>query len=145
MTSNSAAWLKAEKTEPFEVDVAPFPSPGENQLVLRNHAVAINPIDGVLQKLAIFPLKYPTILGHDVAGMVEYVGPKVTRFKKGDRLLGHAAGFSAIRMRRRGFKSLRFCKRILPVKFRIRFRSNVRQSSPLAARPRRVQCSKKTS
>jgi NADPH:quinone reductase-like Zn-dependent oxidoreductase len=104
MTSNSAAWLKAEKTEPFEVDIAPFPSPGENQLVLRNHVVAINPIDGVLQKLAILPFKCPTILGHDVAGVVESVGPNVTRFKKGDRLLGHAAGFSSNSDAEKGFQ-----------------------------------------
>lgn len=92
MAFNSAAWILAERAEPFKVDAAPVPGPGENQIVIRNYAVAINPIDGDLQSFAVFPLKYPTILGQDVAGVVEAVGLNVTRFKRGDRVLGHAAG-----------------------------------------------------
>ena len=37
-------------------------------------------------------LKYPFILGIDTAGEVVEVGPGVTRFKVGDRVLGHANG-----------------------------------------------------
>ena len=37
-------------------------------------------------------LKYPFILGVDTAGAVVEVGPGVTRFKVGDRVLGHANG-----------------------------------------------------
>jgi threonine dehydrogenase-like Zn-dependent dehydrogenase len=41
----------------------------------------------------VFPwLKYPTIFGSDVAGEVVEVGDAVTRFKPGDRVLGHATG-----------------------------------------------------
>ena len=40
-----------------------------------------------------FPwLKYPLILGLDTAGQVVEVGPGVTRFKVGDRVVGHANG-----------------------------------------------------
>lgn len=37
-------------------------------------------------------LKYPIILGFDVAGEVVEIGPGVTRFKLGDRVVGHANG-----------------------------------------------------
>jgi NADPH:quinone reductase-like Zn-dependent oxidoreductase len=82
----------AEKADPFEIAAAPMPIPGGDQIVIRNHAVGINLVDGVHQKFAFFPLHCPTILGQDVAGVVDAVGPNVTRFKKGDRVLGHGAG-----------------------------------------------------
>lgn len=37
-------------------------------------------------------LKYPCILGVDTAGEVVEIGPGVTRFKVGDRVVGHANG-----------------------------------------------------
>lgn len=93
MTSNTAAWITAAKAHPFEIKPAPLGTPGENQILVKNHAIAINPVDGKIQSLALFPLKYPTILGQDLAGEVVAVGPGVTRFKKGDRVLGLASGF----------------------------------------------------
>lgn len=55
--------------------------------------MAINPCDWALQKLgpALFPcIKYPAITGEDVAGEVTGIGSGVTKFKVGDRVLGHA-------------------------------------------------------
>ena len=92
MTSNSAAWLTAAKSKPFEVKPAPLWTPGDNEILVKNHAVAVNPIDGALQTFAWYPLNYPTILGYDVAGDVVAVGSNVTRFKQGDRVLGNTAG-----------------------------------------------------
>ena len=94
MSSNTAAWLTAAKTKPFEVKSAPLWTPAENEILVRNRAVAINPVDGSLQSFAWMPLNYPTILGQDVAGEVEAVGPNVTRFKQGSRVLGHAVGMA---------------------------------------------------
>ncbi|KAJ4343986.1 hypothetical protein N0V95_006471 [Ascochyta clinopodiicola] len=37
-------------------------------------------------------IKYPFVLGHDVAGEVVEVGPGVSRFQLGDRVLGDAVG-----------------------------------------------------
>ncbi|KAI4186743.1 MAG: hypothetical protein L6R41_003290 [Letrouitia leprolyta] len=90
MTSNSAAWLVGEKVKPLEVKTAPYTSPGDNEILVKNAAVAVNPVDWVLQTAGIFPLQYPTILGSDVAGEVVEVGKSVSRFKKGDRVLGLA-------------------------------------------------------
>jgi NADPH:quinone reductase-like Zn-dependent oxidoreductase len=96
MPTNTAAWLTTEKATPLEVKEAPYTSPGENEIVIKNRAVAINPVDWAIQARgnAVFPLSYPAILGLDVAGEVAEVGNGVTRFKVGDRVLGLAAGFS---------------------------------------------------
>lgn len=104
MATNSAAWLSAVKARPFEVKPAPLWTPGENEILIRNRAVAINPIDGILQTFAIFPLNYPTIIGADVAGEVVAVGPNVN-FKPGSRVLGYAVGLSTQRNQENAFQA----------------------------------------
>ena len=91
--SNTAAWLTSDKITPLKVDTAPYQSPSSDELVIRNHALAINPVDWAMQTMgnSFFPwLKYPHILGHDVAGEVVEVGSSITRFKPGDRVLALA-------------------------------------------------------
>ncbi|KAL1869967.1 hypothetical protein Daus18300_005428 [Diaporthe australafricana] len=97
MADNRAAWLVNEKTAPLEIRPAPVEEPGDNQVLVRNHAVAINPVDGNIQYEAPphFKITYPRVLGFDVAGEVVAVGPNVDRFKKGDRVLGNAMGQDA--------------------------------------------------
>ena len=36
----------------------------------------------------VMPAKFPLILGHDVAGEIDAIGPEVTRFEVGDRVFG---------------------------------------------------------
>ena len=105
ITSNAAAFLTAAKVVPLEVKPAPVWTAGENEILVKNHVVAINPVDGNLQYMAFFPLKYPTILGQDVAGQVVAIGPNVTRFKPGDRVVGHAVGMATGRHEDGGFQS----------------------------------------
>ncbi|KAK0509739.1 hypothetical protein JMJ35_008133 [Cladonia borealis] len=105
MASNTAAWITAAKSKPFEVKDAPFWTPAENEILVKNHAVAINPIDGSLQSFARFPLNYPTIFGHDVAGEVVAVGPGVTRFKQGARVVGQAVGVATKRNQDNAFQA----------------------------------------
>ncbi|TVY59517.1 Zinc-binding alcohol dehydrogenase domain-containing protein cipB [Lachnellula cervina] len=90
MPSNTAAWLTAAKSNPLEVKTAAYTSPGDHEILVKNGAVAVNPVDWKLQDNALFPLDYPTILGEDVAGTVVEVGSAVSRFQKGDRVLGYA-------------------------------------------------------
>lgn len=62
--------------------------------------MAINPIDRLKQEKGNFLyswLKYPAILGIDLAGEVVEVGKGVTRFKVGDRVLGFANGVDKAR------------------------------------------------
>lgn len=104
MSSNSAAWLTAAKAKPLEIKPAPLWTPGENEILIRNRAVAINPIDGLLQTHAIFALNYPTILGQDIAGEVVTVGSNVN-FELGTRVLGHAVGVSSQRNQENAFQA----------------------------------------
>lgn len=95
MPSNTAAWLVAEKARPLEIKEAPYTHPAEDEIIIKNGAVAINPVDVGIQSMGndLFNwMKYPNILGHDCAGQVVEVGAKVNRFKPGDRVLGQAIG-----------------------------------------------------
>ncbi|KAK3361694.1 zinc-binding dehydrogenase [Lasiosphaeria ovina] len=97
MPENQAAWLPKKGAYPLEVNEAPYTAPGPGQLVIKNAAVAINPVDWAIQKPGIPTmsyLKYPAILGDDVAGEVVAVGPGPVGelFRVGDRVLGCAAG-----------------------------------------------------
>ncbi|KAB5547270.1 chaperonin 10-like protein [Coniochaeta sp. 2T2.1] len=102
--SNTAAWLSAPKAQ-FEVKPAPTGTPRENQILVRNHAIAINPIDAKIHQGVPYPVTFPAILGEDVAGEVVAVGPGVTRFKMGDRVAGAAAGFFTKRPKESAFQT----------------------------------------
>ncbi|RDW87088.1 zinc-binding alcohol dehydrogenase family protein [Aspergillus mulundensis] len=102
---NAAAWLTEAKAHPFQVKDAPSYTPEENEILVKNHAVAINPIDGSLQSKAWWPMNYPTILGQDVAGEVVQVGRSVTRFQPGDRVVGLAVGLATKRIQHSAFQA----------------------------------------
>ncbi|KAH8647939.1 putative quinone oxidoreductase [Xylariales sp. PMI_506] len=90
MALNRAAWLR-EAGASLEVGDAPVPTAGPNELVIFNAAIAINPLDCHMQDLGVFIQQWPAILGCDVAGIVHGVGAEAGgRFKKGDRVIGHA-------------------------------------------------------
>ena len=98
MPSNRAAWLTAKSVRPLEVKPAPYTPPGESEIVVKNGAIAVNPIDWykqVVGDLLFSHIKYPFILGSDLAGEVVEVGKGVARFKVGDHVLGHAVGMDA--------------------------------------------------
>lgn len=97
MPSNTAAYLTATGA-PLQVKEAPYPEPNESEIVIKTGAVAINPTDFSQQMMGpdVFKwLKYPAILGYDVAGQVEATGSAVTKFEVGDRVAGltNAGGF----------------------------------------------------
>lgn len=87
MASNNAAWITEAKGKPLKVHEAPLPKPGPNDVVVKNHAIAVNPVDWKIQDYGVFLTKYPNILGTDVAGEVYEVGSEVKDFKRGDRVL----------------------------------------------------------
>ncbi|KAJ5620144.1 chaperonin 10-like protein [Penicillium lagena] len=89
---NKAVWLNNPGEDPV-IDTAPFPEPGENQLLVKTKAVAVQPGEWKLQAGIIpIPLKYPAIIGLSLSGVVVKVGPGVTRFQPGDRIASNSAG-----------------------------------------------------
>ncbi len=95
MPINTAAWLMSKQQTKLEVKSAPYTHPRAGEIVIKNHAVAINPLDWIIQtagNIVYSWVKYPSILGSDLAGEVIEVGKGVTRFSVGDRVLAHVVG-----------------------------------------------------
>jgi NADPH2:quinone reductase len=71
----------------------PDPEPNAGEVRVRVAAVAVNPIDTYIRSGAVsMKLPFPFIVGCDLAGTVEKVGPGVKRFKVGDRVWGSNQG-----------------------------------------------------
>ncbi|MBW8813747.1 MAG: quinone oxidoreductase [Caulobacterales bacterium] len=66
------------------------PQPGEGQVLIRHEAIGVNFIDTYFRS-GLYPAKLPSGLGNEAAGVVEAVGPGVTRFRAGDRV-AYASG-----------------------------------------------------
>lgn len=74
---------------------APLPQPGTGEVLVRVQATSVNPIDvkragGYGRRLLGLKggARFPLVLGNDVAGVVESIGTGVTRFARGQRVLG---------------------------------------------------------
>jgi NADPH:quinone reductase-like Zn-dependent oxidoreductase len=69
----------------------PKPAVRAEQILVKVKAVSINPLDWKIRKGEMKLMsgsKFPKHTGTDFAGVVEEVGPSVTRFKKGDEVFG---------------------------------------------------------
>ncbi|KAF2014475.1 GroES-like protein [Aaosphaeria arxii CBS 175.79] len=84
--SNRAAFLEIAKGK-FIINDVDIEQPGEGEVLVKVHASAIQPADAKVAKLAILPMEYPTVLGSPVAGIVEALGPGVTKIKVGERIV----------------------------------------------------------
>ncbi|MGW8258009.1 MAG: NADPH:quinone reductase [Thermoguttaceae bacterium] len=85
-----------EKTGPPEnicFGNLPKPKPVASQVLVKVKAVAVNPVDTYIRsgKYA-FDLPKPFIIGCDLAGEVEAVGPDASKYKPGDRVWGSNQG-----------------------------------------------------
>ncbi|MBN2475403.1 MAG: NADPH:quinone reductase [Pirellulales bacterium] len=71
----------------------PKPELSETQVLVKVAAAALNPVDTYIRAGTIqMDLPLPFVVGCDLAGVVEAVGPKVERFKQGDRVWGSNQG-----------------------------------------------------
>jgi NADPH:quinone reductase-like Zn-dependent oxidoreductase len=69
---------------------APDPVAGEGEVLVRLSATSVNPIDFKMRSGAAasrFPVEFPAILGRDIAGIVRALGPGVTGFTPGDKII----------------------------------------------------------
>lgn len=77
------------KSPGLGIDDVDFPSPGDDEILVKVYAVGLNPIDnmiptGMFKRVLHFSL--PATLGSDVSGVVVATGRRVTRFKTGDEI-----------------------------------------------------------
>jgi NADPH:quinone reductase-like Zn-dependent oxidoreductase len=82
-------WGDRSKLELIEHDVPPVAPDG---VLVRVRAAGVNPVDAKIRggyMAQALPFHFPVIIGWDVAGVVEEVGPAVTWFKPGDQVYGY--------------------------------------------------------
>jgi NADPH:quinone reductase-like Zn-dependent oxidoreductase len=78
--------------EVVEHTEVPDPRVGPDSVLVRVRAVGVNPVDrkireGLLD--GILDVRFPLIMGWDVAGVVQAVGGGVTEFRPGDEVVGY--------------------------------------------------------
>ncbi|MEP6876974.1 MAG: NADP-dependent oxidoreductase [Burkholderiales bacterium] len=74
----------------------PTPELHEDEVLIEVHAAGVNLLDAKIRSgefKLILPYRLPIILGHDVAGVVVRVGPRVRQFKPGDEVYARPDDF----------------------------------------------------
>lgn len=74
----------------FRIAEMPIPEPEAGEVRIKVHAVGLNPADCKLAARGFPTWKYPFVLGLDVAGTIDLVGPEVTGWQVGDEVYYHA-------------------------------------------------------
>jgi NADPH:quinone reductase-like Zn-dependent oxidoreductase len=84
--------------EVLKIENVPVHDPGPGDVLVRTQAAAVNPVD-VKTRQGVYaggvPLARPMILGWDLAGVVESVGPHVTEWHLGDRVIAMSVQYLA--------------------------------------------------
>jgi NADPH:quinone reductase len=83
---------------PFRITQIARPTPGPGQVLVRIKASAVNPLDLKIRagQAAHARQPLPAILGIDLAGVVEAVGPGVSTFRRGDEVFGMTGGVGGL-------------------------------------------------
>jgi NADPH2:quinone reductase len=83
---------------PFTLAEVPRPEPDNGEVLVRIMASGVNPLDTKIRAghAEHAQVKLPVVLGIDLAGVVEEVGPGVTAFKPGDEVYGMTGGVGAL-------------------------------------------------
>jgi D-arabinose 1-dehydrogenase-like Zn-dependent alcohol dehydrogenase len=81
---------------PFELVERPIPEPGQGMVRVKVEACGICHSD-VVVKEGLMPLSYPRVPGHEVAGVVDALGPGVSSWAVGQRVgVGWNGGFCGV-------------------------------------------------
>ncbi len=79
--------------EVFEFVELDDPVPGPGQILVRQHATSINPVDTKIRGLGLeIGPTLPGVLGCDIAGTIESVGAETQEFAVGDEVFGCGGG-----------------------------------------------------
>ena len=83
---------------PFTLTEVPRPTAAPGQVLVRIKASGVNPLDTKIRagQAAHARVELPAILGMDMAGVVEAVGPGVTTFHPGDEVYGMVGGIGGL-------------------------------------------------
>src|SRR6266568_1721980 len=73
--------------EVLKYEDAPRPQPKDDEVLIRVMAAAVNPVDVFIREGR--SNQFPLIPGMDAAGVVEQVGNKVTKFRRGDAIYAY--------------------------------------------------------
>ena len=80
---------KYKKNGVLRLTKVPEPEERDDDVMVQVYATGVNLLDSKVRngEFKLFlPYRPPFVLGHDVAGIVTRVGPKVRRFKAGDEV-----------------------------------------------------------
>src|SRR5512136_1696220 len=83
-------------TDVLTYEDAPRPDPGAGEVLIRVHATSVNPFDCAVRAgymSGYFQYTLPLILGTDVSGVIEAVGPGVSSVSPGDEVYTRAGVF----------------------------------------------------
>src|SRR6516225_721773 len=73
----------------------PAPAVGPSDVLIKTTAVCVDPVDALIRSGQLpEDLPFPFIVGRDMAGVVEAVGPAVRRFAPGDRVWCNNQGYA---------------------------------------------------
>jgi NADPH:quinone reductase-like Zn-dependent oxidoreductase len=75
--------------EALKLEDVTIPTPKENEMLIKVFASGVNSFDGMLltgKYAKIFGTQLPWTPGYDIAGTVEKIGAKVSKFKAGDSI-----------------------------------------------------------
>ncbi|CAF0751794.1 unnamed protein product [Rotaria sp. Silwood1] len=91
-TQCALQWVRVSAENPFEwTTSAPVIQPsqlGDKQVLIKNHAVALNPVDYKMAEYNFADTILPAATGYDVSGEVVAIGKGVKDFKVGDEVFG---------------------------------------------------------
>lgn len=84
------------KNAPLRAADVPEPVLRDDEVLIQVHAAGVNLLDSKIRSgefKLILPYRTPFVLGHDVAGVVVRVGPRVRQFKPGDEVYSRPDDF----------------------------------------------------
>ncbi len=87
LVSSAVTYIRRGGYEVIEVEERTVPAPAAGEVRIAVHAAAVNPTDILLRDPAPGVETWPVVPGMDAAGLVEAVGPDVSRLRVGQKVM----------------------------------------------------------